>query len=557
MKQARRLRCIHNCQTTPPPVTSGWRKDPEDLLHGGPSLVRRVLTLGAALLFLSGTSLFATAAVDLDGKLMADKAVASSGPGKGGDDDDDSSGPGSGATTTRGETPTTPVPRRAPTRGPVATARTRGRTSGGTETPIRAAGATRPTPALATTAPATRTPVAREPLMTRSQTTAVTATPTPAAARPAATTRAARTTRAATTRAADPQHRSRGGGGPGLRVRPAVVIRRRRGLRRSRPGLRSRLRRRRRPGAAGAGGAGAATPSCRSRAGARTLELDVPGPGPAALGSGSSIRSALPGPDDPPAIGRRRGHSPSPDPERSGRSSLHRGRSPRRFGPLARRSRLAPLAVSWAAAVVVGALVASSSATAAPGRGSGAGTGGRAASGPCASVLAGPGTAACSSRPSGATAAPPTTAPVTSAVAQTFVATAAAPAALDHSATRTATGSEEVAQGRRASSPTGTRAVAPERSLLRARLRSCRTAPPLTPSSVAISSYERPSSSRNTIASRWREGSAATAPSTSRRPWLRSSAWSGCSTPSMSSGRSPCCSARSRSAFSAVLCTIR
>jgi hypothetical protein len=68
---------------------------PEDLLDTRPSATRRLLTLAAALLFLSGTSLFATAVTDLDAKLVADKAVAASGPGKG-DDDDGSSGPGGG-----------------------------------------------------------------------------------------------------------------------------------------------------------------------------------------------------------------------------------------------------------------------------------------------------------------------------------------------------------------------------------------------------------------------------------------------------------------------------
>jgi hypothetical protein len=68
---------------------------PDDLLDSGPSRTRRVLALGAAVLFLSGTSLFGAAAADLDAKLLADKAVAASGPGKGGDEEDNS-GPGGG-----------------------------------------------------------------------------------------------------------------------------------------------------------------------------------------------------------------------------------------------------------------------------------------------------------------------------------------------------------------------------------------------------------------------------------------------------------------------------
>ena len=71
---------------------------PEDLLADQISLTRRLATLFVALVLFSGTSLFATAAFDLDHGLIG-KALASSGnsgPGGGGGDDDDNSGPGGG-----------------------------------------------------------------------------------------------------------------------------------------------------------------------------------------------------------------------------------------------------------------------------------------------------------------------------------------------------------------------------------------------------------------------------------------------------------------------------
>src|SRR5215213_7754530 len=73
---------------------------PEDLIGSQLSLTRRLLTFFVALVMFSGTSLFATAALDLDhgpiGKALATTGKAShdededgySGPG-GGDDDDD------------------------------------------------------------------------------------------------------------------------------------------------------------------------------------------------------------------------------------------------------------------------------------------------------------------------------------------------------------------------------------------------------------------------------------------------------------------------------------
>jgi len=81
---------------------------PEDLLGNQLSLTRRLLTFFVALVLFSGTSLFATAAFDLDhgliGKALAVTGKAShdgddednSGPGGGGDDDeaDDNEGPG-------------------------------------------------------------------------------------------------------------------------------------------------------------------------------------------------------------------------------------------------------------------------------------------------------------------------------------------------------------------------------------------------------------------------------------------------------------------------------
>ena len=68
---------------------------PEDLLGSQLSLTRRLLTLFVAVVLFSGTSLFATAAFDLDHALIG-KALASSGPGSGGSEEDDNSGPGGG-----------------------------------------------------------------------------------------------------------------------------------------------------------------------------------------------------------------------------------------------------------------------------------------------------------------------------------------------------------------------------------------------------------------------------------------------------------------------------
>ena len=86
----------------PHPSTAYLRlsEGPEDLLGAELSLTRRLLTFFVALVLFSGTSLFATAALDLDhgliGKALAANAKAShdgdgdnSGPGGGGDDDDD------------------------------------------------------------------------------------------------------------------------------------------------------------------------------------------------------------------------------------------------------------------------------------------------------------------------------------------------------------------------------------------------------------------------------------------------------------------------------------
>jgi hypothetical protein len=79
---------------------------PEDLLGSELSFTRRLLTFFVALVLFSGTSLFATAALDLDhgliGKALATTGKAShdgednSGPGGGDDDDeaDDNEGPG-------------------------------------------------------------------------------------------------------------------------------------------------------------------------------------------------------------------------------------------------------------------------------------------------------------------------------------------------------------------------------------------------------------------------------------------------------------------------------
>src|SRR5687767_1971856 len=68
---------------------------PEDLLGSQLSLTRRLLTLFVAVVLFSGTSLFATAAFDLDHALIG-KALAASGPGHDGDDGDGNSGPGGG-----------------------------------------------------------------------------------------------------------------------------------------------------------------------------------------------------------------------------------------------------------------------------------------------------------------------------------------------------------------------------------------------------------------------------------------------------------------------------
>ena len=68
---------------------------PEDLLGNQLSLTRRLLTLFVAFVLFSGTSLFATAAFDLDHGLIG-KALASSGKSGPSGDDDDNSGPGGG-----------------------------------------------------------------------------------------------------------------------------------------------------------------------------------------------------------------------------------------------------------------------------------------------------------------------------------------------------------------------------------------------------------------------------------------------------------------------------
>ncbi len=86
---------------------------PEDLLGAELSLTRRLLTLFVAFVLFSGTSLFATAALDLDhgliGKALATNAKAShdgdddnSGPGGGGDDDDDDADSDSDSSTHQG-----------------------------------------------------------------------------------------------------------------------------------------------------------------------------------------------------------------------------------------------------------------------------------------------------------------------------------------------------------------------------------------------------------------------------------------------------------------------
>ena len=86
----------------PHPSTAYLRlsEGPDDLLGAELSLTRRLLTLFVAFVLFSGTSLFATAALDLDqgliGKALAANSKAShdgdgdnSGPGGGDDDDDD------------------------------------------------------------------------------------------------------------------------------------------------------------------------------------------------------------------------------------------------------------------------------------------------------------------------------------------------------------------------------------------------------------------------------------------------------------------------------------
>jgi len=78
----------------PHPSTAYLRlsEGPDDLLGAELSLTRRLLTLFVAFVLFSGTSLFATAALDLDhgliGKALATNAKASH------DGDDDNSGPG-------------------------------------------------------------------------------------------------------------------------------------------------------------------------------------------------------------------------------------------------------------------------------------------------------------------------------------------------------------------------------------------------------------------------------------------------------------------------------
>src|SRR5215217_5968479 len=82
----------------PHPSTAYLRlsEGPEDLLADELSFTRRLIVFCVALVLFSGTSLFATAAFDLDhaliGKALAATGKASddnSGPGGGGDDDDD------------------------------------------------------------------------------------------------------------------------------------------------------------------------------------------------------------------------------------------------------------------------------------------------------------------------------------------------------------------------------------------------------------------------------------------------------------------------------------
>ena len=65
---------------------------PDDLLANELSLTRRLIVFCVALVLFSGTSLFATAAFDLD-KALIGKAIAATGKAS---DDDDNSGPGGG-----------------------------------------------------------------------------------------------------------------------------------------------------------------------------------------------------------------------------------------------------------------------------------------------------------------------------------------------------------------------------------------------------------------------------------------------------------------------------
>src|SRR5215210_6252223 len=69
---------------------------PEDLLGHELSFTRRLLTFFVALVLFSGTTMFATAALDLDHGLIG-KALAVTGKSSSdGDDDDGHSGPGGG-----------------------------------------------------------------------------------------------------------------------------------------------------------------------------------------------------------------------------------------------------------------------------------------------------------------------------------------------------------------------------------------------------------------------------------------------------------------------------
>src|SRR5262245_47729176 len=68
---------------------------PDDLLGSELSLTRRLLTLLVAVVLFSGTSLFATAALDFDHGLVG-KALAVTGKASHDGDDDDNSGPGGG-----------------------------------------------------------------------------------------------------------------------------------------------------------------------------------------------------------------------------------------------------------------------------------------------------------------------------------------------------------------------------------------------------------------------------------------------------------------------------